>query len=80
VSKAINMKTPIAILGERPGGESRMKLRKEKMRRRPVRSDRWSQSPLTAYLELAAMTLAGLVILVWPERVWRGDGPASGGG
>jgi hypothetical protein len=34
------------------------------------KSDRWSRSPLTAYLELAAMTLAGLVILVWAERVW----------
>jgi hypothetical protein len=67
------MKTPIAILGERPGGESKMKLRKEKMRRRPVRSDLWARSPLTVYLELAAMTLAGLLFLSWPNGFYEGS-------
>jgi hypothetical protein len=35
------------------------------------KSARWSRSPMTAYLELTAFTLAGLVILVLAERVWR---------
>jgi hypothetical protein len=34
------------------------------------KSDRWSRSPMTAYLELTAFALAGLVILVLAERVW----------
>jgi hypothetical protein len=34
------------------------------------KSDRWSRSPVTAYLELTAFALAGLVILVLAERVW----------
>lgn len=37
---------------------------------RPSRkSERWSRSPLTVYLELAALTVAGLVILMLAERV-----------
>jgi hypothetical protein len=40
------------------------------MKLRPRESDRWSRSPLTAYLELTAFALAGLVILVLAERVW----------
>jgi hypothetical protein len=39
------------------------------MKRLTRKSDRWGRSPLTIYLELAAMTLAGLVILVLADRV-----------
>jgi hypothetical protein len=42
--------------------EGEMKLRARK-------SDRWIRSPLTIYLELAALTFAGLVILVLAERI-----------
>jgi hypothetical protein len=38
------------------------------MKLRPRKSDRWSRSPLTIYLELTALTLAGLVILVLAQR------------
>jgi hypothetical protein len=38
------------------------------MRPRANKSDRWSRSEMTAYLEVTAMTLAGLLILVLAER------------
>jgi hypothetical protein len=38
------------------------------MKLRARKSDRWIRSPLTIYLELIAMTLAGLLFLVLAER------------
>jgi hypothetical protein len=37
--------------------------------KRPRKSDRWDRSPITGYLELAAMTLAGIVILALAQRI-----------
>jgi hypothetical protein len=40
------------------------------MNRSPRKSGRWGRSPLTVYLELIAMTLAGLVILALAQRIF----------
>jgi hypothetical protein len=39
------------------------------MKRRAHKSARWGRSPLTIYLELAALTLAGLVIFALAQRL-----------
>jgi hypothetical protein len=44
------------------------------MKRRTLKSARLGRSPLTVYLELTAMTLAGFVTLVLADRLSGGDG------